>query len=194
MTTLLTRDDIIAGLRELIDEFRATSQIVSIRLVGGAALALGYFDRGTTQDLDALYVNPGDQAKVKESVARIAALRGWDRSWLNFAVEKADALPRFGRRTVEWQSIYDDGGVVIQVADEQAMLAMKLRANRPGRDTNDIRQLLRLREIDTLTAAEELYEEFYPGDGLTDRAIGIVERIFEIGLPESVAPPPPAEL
>jgi len=52
--TALDRNDIIMGLRELISELRAKGEVAGIRLVGGAALALRYFDRGTTQDLDTL--------------------------------------------------------------------------------------------------------------------------------------------
>lgn len=59
MPSALDRDDIITGLRELIAELRDARQVAGIRLVGGAALALRYFDRGTTQDLDSLHVHPG---------------------------------------------------------------------------------------------------------------------------------------
>lgn len=55
----LDRDDIISGLRDLVSELRAAGEIAGIRLVGGAALALRYFDRGTTQDLDTLHIRPG---------------------------------------------------------------------------------------------------------------------------------------
>jgi hypothetical protein len=58
---------------------------------------------------------------------------------------------------VEWETIYDKDGIVIHVASKEAMLAMKLRANRPGRDTRDIRPLLALCDIRTLEDAEELY-------------------------------------
>jgi hypothetical protein len=58
MATALDRDDIIAGLRDLISELRSAGEIAGIRLVGGAALALRYFDRGTTRDLDTLHVRP----------------------------------------------------------------------------------------------------------------------------------------
>ena len=71
---------------------------------------------------------------------------------------------------------------------------MKLRANRPGRDTNDIRQLLTLCRITTLDAAEDLYEDFYPGDALTDRAVAMVTAILDGGLPEHVPSPGPVEL
>jgi hypothetical protein len=189
VATLLNRDDIIGGLRELIAELRQAGQIAGIRLVGGAALALCYFERDTTQDLDSLHIQPGSDEAVADAAGRVAARHGWDASWLNFAVEQADALPTFGRRQVEWETIYDQGGIVVQVASKETLLAMKLRANRPGRDTNDIRQLLSLCKITTLEAAENFYEEYYPSDGLTDRAVVMVQRILDGGLPDYVPSP-----
>jgi hypothetical protein len=141
MATALNREDIVTGFRELIAELRATGEVAGIKLVGGAALALRYFDRGTTQDLDALHVRPGSDAAVSAAAARVAFRHDWDPAWLNFAVTKADALPALGR-AVEWESIYDENGIVIEVASKESLLAMKLRANRPGRDTRDIRFLL----------------------------------------------------
>lgn len=71
---------------------------------------------------------------------------------------------------------------------------MKLRANRPGRDVNDIRQLLALCSVTALEEAEAHFEDFYPGDGLSDRAIGMVERILDGGLPMVVPSPGPIDL
>jgi hypothetical protein len=194
MATTLGREDILDGLRALITELRASHQVAGIRIVGGAALALRYFDRGTTQDLDSLHIDPGSDDGVTAAAAKVAQSRGWDPGWLNFDVEKADAIPPFGRRPVEWETIYDHDGIVIQVAAKDAMLAMKLRANRPGRDTNDIRQLLRLCDVTTLDEAEDLYEDFYPGDALSDRGVKMVVAILESGLPDEVPSPGPIEL
>lgn len=193
MATSLNRDDIIGGLRELIAELRASNEVAGIRLVGGAALALRYFDRGTTQDLDSLHIQPGSDEAVAVAAARVADRHGWAPEWLNFRVEHADALPTFGRQ-VEWETIFDQNGIAIEVASKEALLAMKLRANRPGRDTNDIRQLLRLCDVATLEAAEDLYEDYYPGDGLSDRAVGMVQRILDGGLPDHVPSPGPIDL
>lgn len=193
MPSALDRDDIIAGLRELIAELRAADQVAGIRLVGGAALALRYFDRGTTQDLDSLHVRPGSDEEVAAAAERVAQRHDWNPAWLNFEVTKADALPTLGR-DVEWETIYDQDGILIQVASKEALLAMKLRANRPGRDTGDIRRLLGLCHVDTLEACEDFYEEFYPGDNLAPRAVSIVTAILAEGpldVPES---PRPVEL
>lgn len=70
---------------------------------------------------------------------------------------------------------------MIQVASAEALLVMKLRANRPGRDTDDIRQLLALCDIDSVQAADELYDEYYPGESLPDRAWDMVVRILSGG-------------
>lgn len=190
VATTLDRDDIIAGLRELIAELRADGEVAGIRLVGGAALSLRYFDRGSTQDLDSLHVRPGSDAAVAAAAARVAQRHDWDPAWLNFEVTKADALPTLGR-TVEWDTIYDGDGIVIQVASKEALLAMKLRANRPGRDTRDIRLLLSLCEIGTLGEVEDFYEDFYPGDSFDPRAVSIVTAIFAESAIEKPMPPGP---
>tara|TARA_R110002051_G_scaffold42450_3_gene87213 strand:- start:2004 stop:2579 length:576 start_codon:yes stop_codon:yes gene_type:complete len=190
VATTLDRDDIITGLRELIAELRAEGEVAGIRLVGGAALSLRYFDRGTTQDLDSLHVRPGSDAAVAS--ARVAQRHDWDPTWLNFEVTKADALPTLGR-AVEWDTIYDRDDIVIQVASKEALLAMKLRANRPGRDTRDIRLLLSLCEISSLDDADELYEDFYPGDSLDPRAVAMVTAILADGKSHTPERPKPID-
>jgi hypothetical protein len=84
VATSLERDDIIAGLHDLVDELRKAGEIAGIRLVGGAALALRYFDRGVTHDVDSLHISPGSNAAVATAAARVAERRDWDASWLNF--------------------------------------------------------------------------------------------------------------
>ncbi|WP_136041654.1 MULTISPECIES: hypothetical protein [unclassified Microbacterium] len=185
MGDALNRDDILSGLRELVGELHAAGESAGIRLVGGAALAIRYFNRRTTGDLDSLHIQPGSDDAVLAAASRVGDRRGWSDGWFNFAVEHADSVPTFGR-PVEWETIYDRAGVVIQVASKEALLAMKLRANRPGRDVDDIRQLLSLCGIAEVEEAEELYGDFYPGDGLTDRAMAMVQRILDGGLPMRV--------
>lgn len=87
--------------------------------------------------------------------------------------------------------MFDEGGVVVEVASAETLLAMKLRAGRPGRDVDDIRQLLRLCGITRLEAAEELYEAFYPGDAFSNRTHAIVVAI--LSEPSALAIRPPHE-
>lgn len=179
--TLLDRDDLISALSELVAELHAEGEAVGLRIVGGAALALRHYRRRSTIDLDALHVRPGSDAAVAAAADRIAARRGWDAGWLNFGVTATGGEPLFGRPAT-WETIHDDGLVVIHVASAETLLAMKLRANRPGRDTDDIRQLLALCDIRSVEAADEFFSEFYPGDSLSNRAWKMVTAILQHGL------------
>jgi hypothetical protein len=184
----LDRDDLIDGLRELIREAHAEGLSgVTIRIIGGAALRLAHFDRDTTVDIDA-QIAPLD--KLQPIIDRMATSRGWPADWLNN--NAAMFLPSWGLG-VDWQTVFDDGDVSIAVAPTEALLAMKLLASRPGRDTPDITKLLALNEITSVEAAEELFEEFYPGDALPEKAIRLLNKIFEIGLPPKPSKPPAAD-
>ncbi|WP_174774601.1 MULTISPECIES: DUF6036 family nucleotidyltransferase [unclassified Cryobacterium] len=175
--------DLVSGLREVVKRARETGiRDVSIRIVGGAALRIAYFERATTADIDAQI-----QPQLEPIIRQIASERDWPADWLN---DKATIfIPRWGR-SVEWESLFDDGNVSIWIAPIEALLAMKLNAARPGRDTEDIANLLVLNEIHTVAAAEQLFEDFYPGDALTGRAVLLLERIFARGLPSTLPRPP----
>ncbi len=189
MKSFLNRDDLIEALSLLIDELRARREPGEIRIVGGAAIALSYFDRGLTQDIDLLNLKIGTNDVVEDAARAVADHLDLAEKWLNFDVTRADALPTYGQ-DVEWINIYQTGDITVQVPSPEALLVMKLRANRPGRDTSDIRHLLSLCRVETIGAAEELYESYYPGDALTDRALGIITSIFAEGPLAPPATPP----
>lgn len=48
------RDDLIGGIRELVVALREAGEPAGIRIIGGAALSLRYFERRTTEDIDAV--------------------------------------------------------------------------------------------------------------------------------------------
>jgi hypothetical protein len=100
MSDSLTRADIVDALRDLVTDLHAGGEVAGIRLVGGAALVLRYFDRRTTSDLDSLHIHPGSDDVVLAAAGRVADRRGWASGWFNFAVENADSIPVLGRRTV----------------------------------------------------------------------------------------------
>ncbi len=138
-------------------------------------------------------MRPGTDEAVASAARAVARRRGWNDDWLNFEVTNTAAEPQWGK-AVEWETIFDEDEIVIQVASAEALLAMKLRANRPGRDTDDIRKLLALCDIDSVQAADELYEDYYPGEALPDRALDIVVRIFSGGPLTKPDQPGPFEL
>ncbi|WP_448003189.1 hypothetical protein [Agromyces bauzanensis] len=183
--TLFDRDLLEEGLRQLVARLRESGTRSGIRIVGGAALALRYFDRTSTVDIDAHFIGPGEV--VEEAANAIARDNGWPHDWLNN--KAAGFIPEYGARRVQWETLHDDGDVVIEVAPPDALLAMKLRANRPGRDDTDAAKLMAICGITTLADAEELYEEYYAGEVLPERAIRMVEMILRIGVPDVPAGP-----
>ncbi|MBH0024759.1 hypothetical protein [Salinibacterium sp. SWN248] len=70
-------------------------------------------------------------------------------------------------------------------------MAMKLRANRPGPDTRDIRLLVSLCAISSLDDADELHEEFCPCDSLYPRAVSMVTAILADGKSDTPVRPKP---
>jgi hypothetical protein len=161
-----------------------------IRIVGGAALSLSYFDRDVTQDIDVINVRGGNNEAVAQAARSVASKLDLNDNWLNFEVTRIDALPTLGQE-VEWHAIFSSETITLKVASAEALLAMKLRANRPGRDVNDIRALLALVGITDVSSAEALYESFYPGDVLPDRAIQILDNLFAEVDPQPITVPPP---
>gem|GEM_PF-5094347 len=68
------RDDLIRGINTVIAKLRAAGESADIRIVGGAALALRYFDRPTTTDIDA-------QLHPEESILRAATAVAEEEGW-----------------------------------------------------------------------------------------------------------------
>ncbi|MES2171165.1 MAG: hypothetical protein V4479_10670 [Actinomycetota bacterium] len=184
----LDYDDILDGLRQLADRIEKRGITgATIRIVGGAALRIAYFDRATTVDIDA-EIRPAEA--IQPIIDEIAIERGWPSEWLNDAAARAGFFPRWGR-DVAWTPLLQNTGVTIEVASVEALLVMKLNAHakRAGRDAPDVVNLLTLTDIRTVEQAEELLGEYFPGDGLSDRTVAFLEGVFAEGLPDKPAPP-----
>lgn len=184
----LDRDDLIAGLREVIERaHRRGIGPVSIRIIGGAALRLAYFERATTVDIDARIDPAGELTSI---IDEIAAERGWPADWLNSEAQKAGFIPTWGRQ-VEWRPLYSDGSVNIEVASVEALLVMKLRAfeKRGRRDLGDVLGLLPLTGLTSVVEVEELFEEFFPGDALKQSTIDFLRATLTEDLPALPTPP-----
>ncbi|MEI9907586.1 MAG: DUF6036 family nucleotidyltransferase [Actinomycetota bacterium] len=171
----------------MVKKLREKNVSAGIRIIGGAAISLCYFERRTTSDIDAdiLPLEP-----VLEVALEVAIEEGWPQDWLNNA---ASGYIPFVSEATKWIKIFDDGSVTISVADVRTLLAMKLNASRPGRDVQDIANLLSLSGITTLEEVDEMMDEFYLGDGLSEQALRILRPIFEKGIPTGVVSPPKPE-
>lgn len=118
-----SRDDISELLHELASRLHRRGVTAGIRLVGGAALAIAYYDRRATADIDAAFSPSGP---VLDVVAEIAAERNLPADWLNDSA--LGYIPFVGLD--DWVEVFRDGGVVVSVGRAEMLLAMKLAANR----------------------------------------------------------------
>jgi len=184
----LDRDEIIHGINAVIDKLRHAGEPAGIRIIGGAALALRYFDRRTTSDIDA-QLHP--EESILRAAVEVANEEGWPENWLNSNATMF--MPSFSVG-LDWEDLYFDANITILVASPRALLAMKINASRPGRDVKDIANLLTICNIKNISEAEELMDKYYPGDGLPEKALRLLNPIFEQGLPSIPATPPAPNL
>lgn len=185
------RDDLIAGLRDLIIALDVTGERASLRIVGGAAIALAYnAGRASTVDIDAALI-PRDV--VLAAAAGVAAEHAWVADWIN---DKAEIFipDGFGQRDAEWVLIAAVGNVEVYVASAETLLVMKLKAamRRGLREVGDLRILLELTGITSVDEADELLDAFYPTDSLTEKARDIVQIALDTRPQGHVAPEVPA--
>lgn len=168
MAAALSRDDITALLHELASRLHDRGVSAGIRLVGGAALAIAYYDRRTTSDIDAV-LTPVDP--VLEVVAEIAAEQNLPADWLN---NKAlGYVPFVGLH--DWVEVFRDGDVSVSVARAELLLAMKLAADRGRRDADDITALLDICGITSVDQAQDLYETYHSQAVLSAGAVARIE-------------------
>jgi len=167
-----TRDDILAGLEELAGLLAAGGVATTIRVVGGAALAIAYGRDATTTDIDALYGAP-DQARA--AVTTIAARRGWPDTWLN---DNVKMFASHHDHTAQWERHSTSGSVEVWIAPADLLLAMKLLAGRGRRDAADIDLLCDACNVTSTTAAHAIFDRYYPHDEMAARARTQLERRF----------------
>jgi methylmalonyl-CoA mutase cobalamin-binding subunit len=76
----MSRDVVLELLHELAERLRTRGICAGIHLVGGAALAIAYYDRRATFDIDAVF---SPTKPVLDVVAELAAERNLPADWLN---------------------------------------------------------------------------------------------------------------
>jgi hypothetical protein len=128
---LLTRNTIVAALLRLGEEAAQEGETLTIVVVGGTALMLGYNARNSTRDVDAFLVTPPERAQTRQWVAQVAADLNLPPDWLNDGAKGFMQGVAYGPLLLHRRGI-----MVYQVAPEQ-LLAMKLTAWRFEQDWQD---------------------------------------------------------
>jgi len=127
---------------------------------------------------------------ILRAAIEVANENGWAHDWLNS--NATIFIPSYGADP-EWEVLYSSDNITVEVASPLALLAIKLNASRPGRNVQDSANLLAICEIRDLEAAENILNDFYPGDGPSDKALCLLRPIFEQGLPAVPEVPPPPD-
>jgi hypothetical protein len=144
-----------------------------IIIYGGAAMALVHYDRAATRDVDASFFPPDE---VAAAAADVAARRGLAADWLNRAATQFLPPVPDGRQA---PVIVDRGGVTVTVGSAPLLLAMKLRASRPGRDGDDIAVLVRACGVQSIAEAQAVMDKIYLGEEeIPPRGHALLERAF----------------
>lgn len=142
-------------------------------LIGGAAMSIGYMpERRLTTDIDAKVKN---FEQLKPYVAAVARDYGLAEDWLNTSASKLISQMASDQDWILWEST---GTVEIYFASAELLLAMKLAASRPAKDSADIKLLLGKLEIRTVEQAEEIFEKYFPGDLLPAKALRLLSVLL----------------
>jgi len=163
---VLTKDDIIRGLRKIDEKARKAEMLIDLAVYGGAALTIAFDVRLATRDVDA--VVRGSPDFVRSVAAEIAADEGWSEDWLN------DGVKGFlsGNEEMSLMAGFPgspNGGLRIYIPTPAYIFAMKCMAMRPdgidgSHDIADIELLANKIGIKTADEAFSIIEGFYPLD------------------------------
>lgn len=133
---LLSKEDIIAGLKRLGDLAFSEGETLDLVLVGGAVMALAYNARLSTQDVDAFILPPPEASRLRQWVRQVAEELNWSEDWLN------DGAKGFVHGFEIGQTLFTSNGIEVRQLVPEQLLAMKLSAWRDDTDINDARRLL----------------------------------------------------
>lgn len=147
----------------------AEGVIGELYVVGGAAIALAYDARRSTQDVDAVFE---PKMAVYRAAAAVAEAEGLPPAWLNDAVKGFLAGPDPAA-----QPVLDVPGLRCAVASPRILLAMKVLAHRTDEDEDDVRLLAGILGLHDADAVLDVAEAVY-GDRLTIRAELFVRAVL----------------
>lgn len=157
---LLSGDDVIELLGELLDRLAVRGVEVETYIVGGAAIAVHLGRDEVTPDIDGLF-QPMDEVLVEaHAMAREHAL---DPDWIN---SRAFSFMEFSPRDDVDALHTTIHGRPVVVASKRRLLAMKLAASRP-KDRTDLNRLIADLDIQTAEELVAIAHEAYGEHSMT---------------------------
>lgn len=171
-----SRADLIRLLDILLMRLNELGIEGTFQIVGGAAIALKYAERPPTKDIDAEFISINtSQGEVRNVIEEIALAEGITLDWLNDYAKVF--VPKHG--SDDWIEFRQTGEIKLVVASAPLLLAMKLRATRGVRDTEDIFALLSVCEIKTFDEVSAIYSQYNGYEPLTDKAISLINMFLD---------------
>ena len=154
---MLNVNQIRSALRRLGELANRESIDLDIFLVGGSAIALALGTRNSTQDVDAVIVQPEDKRKLYGLIQQVAEEQELDEKWLN------EAAARYVTRRSDGPVILQSRGITVRHATAAQLLGMKLMAWRSITDQQDSRDVLRRLVDDTgAKSMDDIWEMIKP--------------------------------
>jgi hypothetical protein len=166
----MRRDEIVELLTELGRRLAARGIDGEMYVVGGAAIALAFDNRRSTQDIDAVFE---PKTAIYEVAGELADERGLPDGWLNDAVKGflAGADP-------DAPLVLEVAGLSVSTASPRILLAMKVLSHRVGEDEDDVRLLAGALSLNAAREVLAVAESVY-GDRLDAAARFFVEQLYE---------------
>ena len=170
MSEFLDREAIVELLTQLGARLDRRGLSAEVYDVGGTAMLLAYNRTKLTRDVDAV---TEDEAVVEREARDMAReRRGLAEDWFNSRVRPM--LPRvFDADQVEVLAV---PGISVSVASPRHMLAMKTRAARGDRDTEDILLLCEVLGITSISAALAVADEVWGPGMVRDESVFLVSE------------------
>ena len=179
LTAMLTKSDILMGLRMLDEKAKAASITVDLAVYGGAALAIAFDMRTATRDVDAVMrTHPNF---VRQSVCEIAREKNWPAHWLNDGVKGFLSASEQMQLMQDFQST-SSGGLRVYTPTPEYLFAMKCMAMRiddpdAPHDIADIKNLATILGLKTAADFFGVLEQFYPASQIPPKTLFGVEEI-----------------
>jgi Nucleotidyltransferase of unknown function (DUF6036) len=169
---LLDKGKMLAAFALLDERLGRRNVIAQIHVIGGAAMSLAWEDRRTTRDVDALFETDRHGVLIEE-IHGVADELNLPNSWLN---EQATYYAPADYRSNEG-IVFGGHHLQVAAASAEVVLAMKVRAARPG-DIQDIRILLGLLGLDELDAVLEVHDRYFPDSPLPTPKQMVIEDLL----------------
>lgn len=171
MTEPLLDRELLRRAFTLLAQRLARRQVVGeVHVFGGAAMVLAFDSRVATRDVDALFT---PDTPVLEAAWEVSAELGLPRSWLNNQASSY-VSGRAGRGT----PVFDHPNLRVMTTPPEHLLAMKIRAARALRDTDDIRLLLKVLDLHGMNAVTGVVARYFPDEPLSDRSRLLLDDIL----------------